>query len=81
MLSRLYFTENTFIRFRQCLYASTNHDHRFAMHLSKTQTSWLCKVGENIVMNHLQRVIVFNQRLLLSKRNLARVPDGRFGRR
>ena len=43
--------------------------------------SWLCKVGENIVINHLQRVTVFNQRLLLWKRNLARVPDGCFGRR
>ena len=45
----------------------------------KHKMSWLCKVGEKIVTNPLQKFLVFNQRRLRRKRNLARVPDGRFG--
>ena len=56
---------------------TTYPNHLFAMHLSKNKTSWLCKVGENIVTNHLQLAIVFNQQRLLRKRNLSRVPNGR----
>ena len=35
--------------------------------------------GEKIVTNPLQKSLVFNQRRLQTKSNLARVPDGRFG--
>ena len=36
-------------------------------------------MGEKIVTNPLQKSLVFNQQRLLRKRNLTRVPDGRFG--
>ena len=38
-----------------------------------------CKVGEKFVTNPLQKSLVFNQRRFRRKRNLACVPDGRFG--
>ena len=34
---------------------TTYPTHLFAMHFSKTQTSWLCKEGEKIITNPLQK--------------------------
>ena len=59
---------------------TTYPTHLFAIHFSKNlNVMILRKGGENIVTNQLQNSLVFNQRRLLRKRNMARIPDGRFG--
>ena len=71
--------------FRQCLYASAERNNlphppfRHEKSVTLNRHVMLCKLGENIVTNHLQKSLAINQRRLLRKRNLTRVPDGRFG--